>query len=467
LFTSEQHDGAYLQLFYVALGHVSRLTRVPLAGMYQIARVLFALIMLLLIYRFMAYFTDEVTLRRRAFLFATMASGLGWLTEAVTPTPPGGVSPIDFWLMDGYTYLALLTSPHFCAAIALLLSIFLLLFAQTQRPTVRRAAWTVLASTALALIHPHMLIVADVVPVVCCVMHWVISGRLLWRGLPTVAAMGLTQAPIVAYDLEVFRARPVFAGWAAQNVTMSPPVLAYLLGYAPLLILAFVSGLQWSTSDGAVRFFPLIWIGLVATLIHIPWKAQRRFLEGVQVPMGLLAAGGLTHLSNTLFTRPRMRWLCEATAIALASMSNLYIVAGLVMAIASHAPGFFQSAHYLTAVDWLAAKSSWQETVLASVDTGAMIPARIGHRVVIGHGMETIDFGVKDKEVARFFSSTASNAYRRTRVRAWNVRWLVYGPKERAQGDFNPDSARWLREACRSGSVKVYEVTSGAGSGNQ
>jgi hypothetical protein len=41
-------------------------------------------------------------------------------------------------------------------------------------------------------------------------------------------------------------------------------------------------------------------------------------------------------------------------------------------------------------VGWMGQNTSWEETVLASPEIGSLSPARIGHRVVAGHGMETV-----------------------------------------------------------------------------
>ena len=108
LFTPEEHTGVYFQPFYIALGHAARLTGLGLPLIYQVARVVFGSLMLLAAYRFVALFVVPVRTRRVAFLLATTASGLGWLTEALASTSPGGISPMDFWLQDAYIYLMVL-----------------------------------------------------------------------------------------------------------------------------------------------------------------------------------------------------------------------------------------------------------------------------------------------------------------------------------------------------------------------
>jgi len=458
LFTPEKHEGVYFQPFYIALGHLARLLGLGLPPAYQIVRVTFGFLMLLAVYRLIACFIASVQARRVAFLLATTASGLGWLTEIIAPTPPGGVSPIDFWLLDGFTYLVLLTSPHFCAAIGLLLVIFLLLLRRPEGPSPREGALAALASLLLGLIHPYTLLPADLLPA----LYWAVEGlrtrRMCWRGLATVAAMGVVQMPLLAYDLWVFHTRPVFAGWSAQNVTLSPPLRTYLWGYGVLLVLAVVGTVVWTRQGDKEKAFPLLWAGLVAVLTHLPWNLQRRFLEGVQVPLGLLAGAGLVRIADCGLRNARHRWLMQAAVIALMAVSNLYLTTGLTLAAATRAPALFCPADLLAGVDWLGENTSWEETVLAGPETGSLIPARIGHRVVIGHGMETVDYESKRAAVARFFAADTPDVERLALLEEWGVAYVFHGPEERALGEFDPDVAPWLVLVFRVGKVAVYQV---------
>jgi len=462
LFTPEEHEGAYLQTFYVALGHLARLGGLGLPLAYQVARVVCGFLMLLAIYRFVAHFVRPVRTRQVAFLLVTTASGLGWLTEVFAPTSPGGVSPMDFWLLDGFIYLAVLTFPHFCAAIGLLLVIFLLLLHRPAGPSAGDIALAVLASLALGLIHPYTLLVADLLPI----LYWGIEGlrthRVVWRGLAAVAAMGVIQGPLLAYDLWVFHTQPIFSGWSVQNVTLSPPLRVYLWGYGVLLALGAVGTVVWARRGGQGLAFPLFWIGLVAALVYLPWNLQRRFLEGVPVPLGLLAGVGLAEgllPQGGGRRQARWRWLAQAAVVALAAMSNLYLTAGLTLAAATRAPALFWPADLLAGVDWLGENTSWEETVLAGPETGSLIPARIGHRVVVGHGMETVDYEGKRAAVARFFAADTPDAWRLTLLRKLQVMWVFHGPEERALGDFDPDSVPYLEPVFRRGKVTVYRVT--------
>lgn len=460
IFTPEEHEGAYLFTLYLALGHLARLTGLSLPLIYQIARITSGFAMLLLIYRFIAHFVTRVDTRQVAFLLATTASGLGWLTEMISPTLPGGISPLDFWMMSGYTYLTLLTFPHFCVAISLLLTIFLLLLHRPEGPTLRESVATLFASLALALIHPFTLVLVDLIPLLYWAIRWVYTRRIPWRGVATVVAMGLlTQLPIVLYDTLILYRRPIFSDWSAQNLTLSPPPRFYLLGYASLLVLGAIGAGAWLRRKEPKVTFPVIWIGLAAVFLYFPWNLQRRFTEAIQIPLGILAGVGLAEILFPAHRRRRSLYrIGLALVVALTAMSNIYFTAGATMATVIHSPVLFRSASVLEAIDWIGEHAAWDDTILSAYDTGSLIPARTGHRVVIGHPMETVNFQAKEAAVARFFAASTSDAARQRMIREWNVAYVFHGPEERALGDFDPSSAPWLVPVFEHEEVVIYRV---------
>ena len=151
-----------------------------------------------------------------------------------------------------------------------------------------------------------------------------------------------------------------------------------------------------------------------------------------------------------------------ALAVSLAAMSNLYLTVGLTAAAANRqAPVAFWSANVLEAVDWLGEHSSWDATVLSSFETGNLIPARIGHRVVLGHWMETVDYDAKRKEVGGFYAAAPEDGERKALAERWGVAYVIHGPREHGLGDYDPSQTHWLEPAFQSGEVTVYRVALG------
>lgn len=473
LLTPEAHEGVFLQPFHIALGHLARLLGLGMPLTYQLARLVLGFFMLLTVYRFIAAFVSPLRTRRVAFLLTATSSGLGWLVEALHPTPPGGISPIDFWLIDANTFFSLFITTHFSAAILLLLCLFLLLLRTAEEPGAafpwKESAWAVLLSWTLGLIHPYILLVADLIPALYLGWQVIAMRRLPKRLLIVLVAMGVAQAPLLGYDFFVFSTSPIFGAWAAQNITASPPPLYYLLGYGLVALLA-AWGVRPALRASPRTWFLLLWMAAVFVLAYLPWGLQRRFVEGVHIALCILAAYGLVDglmpALSPLLERlgcalradsQRLRWLIQASLLVLAAVSNLYLLSTYTLAAATRHPLLFHTANEVAAVEWLAAHSAWDDTVLAAFHSGNWIAGSIGHRVVLGHGSETVDFAAKQAQVSAFFSGDASEAERRALLEEWGVRYVYVGPEERSLGAANPPLPG-LRLLFQRDDVAIYRV---------
>lgn len=474
LFTPEEHDGAYLQTFYVALGHLARVTGLCIPLTYHLTRVVTGVGLLLVAYRFIALFAMGAT-RRVAFLLATSSSGLGWLVQAVRPTPPGGISPIDFWLMDGNTFFSLFTFPHFSVAIALLLALYTLILRLTETNN-RTAGWpkmalAVLFSWGLGIVHPYALLLADLVPALYLAWSAIRQRQLPVLALLTLLLMAVTQLPLLLYDYHIFSAVPVFQAWAAQNITLSPPPIYYLLGYGLVAALA-IWGLHSALRASGNTVFLLVWALVAFILAYLPWGLQRRFVEGVHVGLCVLAGYGLTESLLPALARPlrrlarflhyeprRLRWLVQALVIVVAALSNLYLVSTYTLAAATRHPSLFHAADEVSAVEWLSIQSEWDATVLASYETGGEVVGLIGHRVVLGHWAETIHLSQKQAEAQAFYA-TEESFDRAAFLARYGIVFVFHGPRERAMGGFDPAAVPYLEPVFRQGDVTLYRVES-------
>jgi hypothetical protein len=480
LFTPEAHEGAYLQTFYVALGHLARLLGLRLPFTYHLARIAAGVLLLLVVYRFVALFAAG-QVRWVAFLLAATSSGLGWLVEAVCPTAPGGVSPIDFWLIDAYPFFSLLMFPHFAAATALLLALYgaLLGLGEEDGVSSRKALYTravvavILLSWELGLIHPYALLLADLIPALYLIWCSASRRRLPVRLLVALAVMGLTQAPLLLYDYYAFAGSPVFRAWAAQNFTPSPSPVYYLLGYGVVVPLA-IWGVRATLRVSRRASLLLVWIVVAFVLAYLPWGLQRRFVEGVHVALCVLAGYGMVDGLMPALARPlgrmarrlhlgpgRLRRLAQGLVLALAALSNLFLVADYTLAAATRHPSLFHTAGEVTAVEWLDAHSEWSETVLAADETGSWIGGAIGHRVLLGHWAETVDYRAKQEAVAQFFAADTPDDERRELLERDGVAYVFYGPAEQALGEFDPTAVPYLERVFGRGEVTVYQVWTG------
>jgi len=465
LSTPEDHGGALMRTFYIALGHVARCTGLSLPLVYQLARIVFGALFLASAHRFIAAFQPTRTVHRLALALVAFSSGLGWLVQIVAPAGPNGISPIDFWLIDANSFFSIMIFPHFTAAMTLLLEISIRLIEQLEPPALGvstrglvACAITALFAFLLTTIHPYAIAIIIGPAMAFGVMQLIrrrgVSAR--WWWLVSAAMAG--AAPVLLYSVIVFIGDPVFQQWAVQNITLSPPPIFYVLGFGLVLVFALLGVRRFvrECSDRAV--FVLIWIGVACVMLYLPVGIQRRFAEGLHVPLCLVAAYGLARLSERMSAR--VGFVVINFILALASMSNVYMVIGYTTLASMRSEKFFHPADRIAAINWLGAHSSPDETVLASESVGSLIPARIGHRVVLGHWAETVDYGGKHAEVAAFFDATSADVERQATLKRFRVRYVYHGPDERALGTFDPSRAPYLIQTFRVGDVTIYRVES-------
>lgn len=472
-YTPEPHRGALFFPFHLLLGKVAACIPVGdlttrLVWVYHSARIILGLTLLVTVYRFLAVLTERVAVRRLAWLLVTYSGGLGWLL--VVLGQPGWLDsmPLDFILPEGFTFLVLYAFPHIVLARTCLLGgILCLLRAWQQYPvTGSRPAGHALCALPMkwagltGLLWLLMgLIVPFYVPVAWAVMGaaWLALGlrerRVPWRESALAIVTALVSAPVVLYSAWVFMTDPVYSTWGAQNLILSPHPFHYLVAYGvPLVLAAFAAKTAWR----AVRptWLALAWVVVVPFLVYLPINVQRRLVESVQIPLGLLMALGFYTFGRQ---GPRRRVALLILLVGL-SLTNLMLVAGNSLALRGRPAPIYRDAGEVAALDWLDKRAEFDDVVLASYPTGNYLPARVKARVFVGHGPESIRPEEKKALVAQFFMAATRDAWRQSLLLEYGVDWVFWGPFERKLGGFDPVQADYLTLAYDAGGYKVFEV---------
>jgi uncharacterized membrane protein len=141
------------------------------------------------------------------------------------------------------------------------------------------------------------------------------------------------------------------------------------------------------------------------------------------------------------------------------AISNVYVLVStsVTAALQQPYPLFRQSAE-LEAVDWAGSHLPDGAVVLASYQTGSLIPTRTRLRTVVGHWAETVDFVHKFEQVSDYFSGGETHEWRAGLLREENVNYIFYGPGERALGRFDPGLEPGLSVVYENGQVKIFGV---------
>jgi hypothetical protein len=295
------------------------------------------------------------------------------------------------------------------------------------------------------------------------------ARRVLWRESLRIGIAFALPAPLVLYYAVTLATNPVFRAWDAQSITLSPPLPHYVVAYGVMLLLALLT-LRRARDEHA---FLWIWLIAVALLVYAPLNPQRRFVEGVWVPLSVLAALGWcevalpwlreTRLSRWIVSRPRypiagLERLLTVLLLLFMSLSNAYILASVSITAALQQPyPLFRSRDEIVAVNWLRANTVRADVVVGAYETGNYIAAHAGNRVVIGHWAETVDWQRKFDEVDAFYGKGDNDAERQDLLRRYGVRYVWSGAKERELG-FDPATISNLQLAFSNDTVRIYRV---------
>ena len=480
-YTTEPHQGAYLLLFHLLLGKIAHLSGLSFVLTYHLARFACGLFLLASVYRFVAFFTNLRPVRRLTLWMVGIGGGLGWLVALLGLMDRLGL-PLDFYSPEAFIFHALFAWPHLLLAEGLLLWAILLVLIAWESHKLKYALLSGLALLGMTIVAAFYIVIAAVVVAIGWLLRrWQIRGEASrpWSeaGLATLAFA--ISAPVPLYNAYVFTTNPAFKIWAEQNRILSPSPVHYLLAFGPLVLLAAVGiwaewrrGLMRNTWSRR-RMLLLGWCLAVPLLVYIPFNLQRRLTLGVQVPLSILAALGLWRLfvrgqkddaseeqRGPVAKDALRRWrIVSVSLVALMSLSNLMILFGAGLEVSRRSPPIFHSGMEIDAADWLGAHTARDEVVLAAYETSNYLPTRMSARVFAGHGPETIHSDAK-RDMQRQFFAGRDDVFQRELLSQYGVSYVLYGPAERALGDFSPGDIPYLQQVYENGGVQIFEVVS-------
>ena len=455
-YTAEPGQGAFLYLFYLALGHLARLLHLPLIWTLHLARLISAVLLALSLYQFLIRPLDSRAHPGKLFALALFGAGLGWLAY------PFGAFISDFWVAEAYPFLSAYSSAHFCLGLALLL--WLLRFAIEGKPFI----WLVLLAFFLSIVNPFGVVIAlaalgslvawDFISNLKCDKPVDTNLRSLpaWLArlpvsLPSFLWVLLGGSPLVFYAFFVFSTDPVMMGWNAQNLTPSPPLWDLLLSISPALLLAgWGAWLAFRRGDRRAHLLAL-WLVVDLALLYLPLDLQRRLMTGLFVPVVGLAGIAVEHW----MARSELRARLALTACLILSLpTNLLVLMAAFSGIQSHNLLPYLLTREAQALDWIEANTPERALVLASPEVGLWIPARTGRRVVYGHPFETVNAEVEKTAVTAFFAGGLPDAAQFLKER--QIDYIFYGPREHALGVL-PLLPGW-QPVYQSDGITIYAV---------
>ena len=458
-YTSEPHGGVFLFGFYLLFGHLAALTHLSLIATYHLARITGAIALVLAVDRLCRRLLPRQQ-RHLGLVLVVLGSGAGFLAQAAgNPAILGSrVEALDLHLPELSGWYSILAIPHFAWATALIVVALLGLLGIMAAPGWRPLVLTSLSLIALTAIHPQMIPVLGVIWVAYRGLLLLWGQRPSWRALAAESAAFATTLPLLAYNAWILFRDPTIAEWAHQWRHQAPGAVSLGLSLGVPLLAAFVGmTVAWRRRDQGLALL-MVWPPLVAVLLYLPNVAniQRRLLDALFVPIGILAAVGLASLTGRLRPAPARR--IRAVLVTVCCFSS-----AIVLAIALRfASGAFAEAYInddaWQAMQWLSAHHQVADRALSAPAAGQLLPAWTGVPVYVGHYSETLDYFQKIHNVGAVLSPDEPDSAVRNFLGANGLTLLYWGPDEAATG-FNPDDHAYLRPVYRHGAVAIYRVT--------
>ena len=452
-YAPEPGPGTFVYVYYLFLGHVASWLGLSLLTIYHAARFLAAAVMFMLAFIFYKRTLSESRVTWIAFLLTLFGSGLGWLAI------PFGIQASDLLIPESIPYLTAYTNAHFPLAAAAILGGVLSVLGNGRLGLRLLAAF--ICGNLLGAVLPFSVVSLGVTLLVWLAweLHsqgWRSGVASLWsnqrpRLLSTLALL-VGTLPWLLYDLWLTWTHPVLAAWTAQNITPSPPLLNYILGYGLILILGIAGAAAiWPPRQPEGRLL-LAWVVSNGILLYAPFSLQRRLTLGLFFPLAGLAALGLERLVRS---RAWLR-IVFVVVLILSVPSNLIVVSAGLSGVRIGEPAVVHLQDELDAYQWLGEHAPRQALVLAAPDTGNRLPVFADVRVLYGHPFETPDADTQKALVESIYAWDGSIEDGRRLLSNQGIDLIFYGQRERALG--RPTWLEGLPLVFQSGNVEIYQA---------
>ncbi len=452
-FTTEKHNAVSIRLFYLAMGHVSRVLGLDPETAYGFFRWIFGFLALFAIYGVCRHYFKKKLLLWAAFFLIVFGSGLGWL-QLLAVWKFGPITPIDFWLIDAYVFFSLSLFPHFSCTIALM-ALGLLGFLKYIE--LQKWQYLLLVSVVAVLtqgVNPIAFVVVDAAIFFASLTAFLKDRARLKSMALAVGLAALVQIPLLVYNLLILSHDPIWSQYTAQNITLSPSPLHYLMGFGlfwPMVLIGAVAAIKERRPDAIAL---VGWLVSAFILAYLPTLIQRRFLLAVTQPLGILAIHGLEKLMEWMSDKvQRRKPAVVMSVVMLVSISSIYLVYGNIQVLKTLPDSAFYPASLDPAFKWLSDNAAPADFVLAAENTSQLVAQKSGLHVYAGHEMETIHYTEKMKQVADWYQANLPEA----ELAASGVKWVIYGPYEkRLAPDFRPGDH--LETVFTDSEVTLYQV---------
>lgn len=457
-FTSEEHAPAFIRLFYIFLGHISRWFNLDVETTFHITRWVFGITALWGIYLlFQKVFENQTKFIYFSFFLSVLGGGVGWL-QLILGISLDPISPIDFWLIDAYLLFSISLFPSFSFTLTTMTLALYLFFKFLETGKKREILFISILAMTTQLFNPIAFVLVDFTMAGAVVFTWWKNHKIEVMLIYSLSIIAIAQVPLLLYNLLILTRDPIWSQFTQQNETLSPPPIFYFFGFLPFWIFAIIGIFQSIREKNSMMGAMSIWVLSGFIFAYLPVLIQRRFLLGITIPLGILAIYGFKILINklpeSLNQIKKRKNLFLFGYVLTASISSIFLILNSSLYVASRPSQLFYTNELENAAQWLNTNASPNDFVLASQETSQVLAQSTSLKMYFGHEMETLYFENKETLVNEYFQGSIDDNW----LSQTPVKWIVYSPYEKEITDlFTPSSK--LVIVYQNDAVKIYKFS--------
>lgn len=432
-YTSEPHEGGYIQVLYLFLGWLGRWSRVPWergGDVYHVARFVFGMTLILLIAQYCKKAFSRSYFQILAFFLAVTASTwpiLVWVDPFGWRF--GGYMP--WWsVMDSLQRITHI--PHLILGQALLL--FLIMMASDEKVLKKPANWIFLGSLGflLGIIFPPGLL-----------FFFVTMGIMFWINVIPRLVIGVISAPSLLYLVLMTSFYP----WKRLvDVDIIRPLpfeyLEYFKAVGPILITGLV-GLVVAIRKKDKVMLPSVawvitWLFLLLAFKFVPQQSPLRFSEMIpHVPLAVLTAYLFWIIGRKAIILPIMIivmgiGVMYSSILWQKDFSDTKLMAAYPF-VPTRSTVMYPLKDFIRAQKFIQDNTTRDTVILSETTAGNYIPVYSGNRVYVGHD-NTVASEAKQVAVKQFFSGQLPQEEARNWLATSGLSVIFFGPQEQEDG---------------------------------
>jgi hypothetical protein len=470
LYTSESNKSIIFSPVWLILGLIAKVTNLPKILIFQLCRLILGAIFLYLVYLFISRCFERVRWRKLSFFAICLGSGLGVFSLNAPWTSDNMFNTFgtDLWVSEGNTFLTVYHSALFILSQMLILLFFWWLIERLSEAKWLEASLIGLVLLFLGIFHPYDLIIIYAVGGIWFACICLKNKKIDWLGLGKLLIILLISGLAFGYFLWLKMADPAFAVWAVQNITVSPRIFNYAVGYG-LVFIFYLFGIYPALKNkNSYWNFLGIWSIVAWFLLFAPIPFQRRMANGLHLPMVIISVIGFFWLINAVYKSAVIKKVLRLEAVRAFLMilfglvlvsTTLYNVGQDIVILSTKPDLYYITKEEHESMLWLRKNVSQDELILSNPKTGILIPAISGRRVYAGHGHQTGNWIAKLAKVELWFLKTNNSDQQKLEwLKSEGIDYLFWGNREMKTGDFKPQDKNYLKPVYQRGKIVIYKV---------